>query len=440
MESSGTNTGLRFVLLGQLSLWAGLAFGVIGAFQFLWPGLFEWMPFFKSRPLHVSLVVAWIFSTAIGGIYHYLPRIGVPLYSERMATWHLGIFIATGLAIVGSYLAGRFGGREYWEFPPVLAIPIIVSWVMFGVNYAATVFKVKDWPVHYWMWATGILFFFITYLEANAWMVPYVRGNLVREITLQWKSYGALVGSWNMMVYGTSIFVMSQLSGNEDLPRSYTAFLLYFLGFTNLLFGWAHHTYVLPAAPWVRGVAYAVSMTELLVLAHIIRNWRSSLGVMRRMVHHRALMFIAAAEAWIFINLTLALLLSVPAVNVYTHGTHITVAHAMGSTIGINTMILLASVYFMLCPKGGELGKRWTSIGFWLTNISLLTFFVCLVAAGIVKGRLTIAEQLSHQEIMVRITPFLIGFAVSGVGILTGLSLILWDSVGRTFTRLRSEQ
>ncbi|MDP6909436.1 MAG: cbb3-type cytochrome c oxidase subunit I, partial [Flavobacteriales bacterium] len=246
-------TGLLFVLLGMLSLWAGLIFGTIGAFQFLNPELFDFLPFFKSRPLHVSLVVAWIFLTAIGGIYYYLPNLnGVKLYSDRLPKWHLGIFIATGLTILGSYLVGKFGGREYWEFPPILSIPILISWILLGFNYFKTLFKVKNWPVYYWMWATGIVFFFITFCEANAWIVPYVRGNLVRELTLQWKSYGALVGSWNMLIYGTSIFLMEKISGSEQVSHSRLSFLMYFLGLTNLMFGWAHHTYIIPTAPWVK--------------------------------------------------------------------------------------------------------------------------------------------------------------------------------------------
>src|SRR5690554_7380910 len=54
------------------------------------------------------------------------------------------------------------------------------------------------------------------------------------------------------------------------------------------------------------------------------------------------------ADFWIFLNIILALLISIPAINLFTHGTHITVAYSMGTTIGINTLILLSSVTFIL--------------------------------------------------------------------------------------------
>ncbi len=431
------------MLFGMLSLWAGLVFGTIGAFQFMYPELFEFVPFFKSRPLHVSLVAAWIFLTAVGGVYYYLPKYsGVSLYSERMAKWHLGIFIATGITILGSYLAGKFGGREYWEFPPVLALPILFSWVLLGVNYVKTAFKIKNWPVYYWMWGTGILFFFITFLEANSWVFPYIRGNLIRELTIQWKSYGALVGSWNMLVYGTSIFLMEKISGSKEVSHSRLSFFMYFLGFTNLLFGWAHHTYIIPAAPWVKIVAYSISMTELIILARIIWTWKSSVGTAKQLAHRLPYLFLMACEGWIFINLILALLISVPAINVYTHGTHITVAHAMGSTIGINTMILLASIFFVLRPTDDQDKDRprFVVIGYWITNLSLFVFFICLVIAGVVKAKLTIVDQLPHQLIMQEISPFLIGFGVAGLGLLVGLSLILQYGIREFVRLLRNER
>jgi len=127
--------GLKFLRLGMLALAAGMFFGVIGGFQFLFPEFLRELLFTKTRPLHVSLVVSWIFLGAIGGIYHYLAnQCGLILFSARAANWHFWIFIVTGLTILACYFAGKFGGREYFEYPAVFAnvksIPNRVStWV-----------------------------------------------------------------------------------------------------------------------------------------------------------------------------------------------------------------------------------------------------------------------------------------------------------------------
>lgn len=151
MTSDSTHlAGLRFMRLGMAALATGMLFGVIGGFQFLFPEFLQELLFTKTRPMHVSMVVSWIFLAAIGGIYFYLPRqCDLPLYSARAAKWHFWIFLMTGIAIIGCYLSGRFGGREYFEFPPLLSLPIFLTWILFGVNYFKTVLQdKKPWPVY----------------------------------------------------------------------------------------------------------------------------------------------------------------------------------------------------------------------------------------------------------------------------------------------------
>jgi nitric oxide reductase subunit B len=437
-EINSSKIAAPFLALALLSLMGGVFFGAVGAFQFLFPGFFDVVPFFKSRPLHVSLVVAFIFLTAIAGIYYYLPvKLKLPLYSNKLAKLHFWIFLSTGLAIIIAYFLGKFGGREYWEFPPILGVPLIISWIIFGYNFFRTAFKNKEpWPVYKWMWGTGILFFFLTYLESNLWLLPYFHTNVVKEITMQWKSYGALVGSWNMLVYGTAIFVMEQVSGKKKAARSRLAFAMYFLGLVNLMFGWAHHIYPVPAAGWIRHFAYAISMTELLILAKIMYDWRSSLSTSARYMSKLSYKFLFASDVWIYINLTLALLISIPAINIFTHGTHITVAHAMGSTIGINTMILFSSVFLMIQEQWPEKLARIAkpvSNGFAIANVSLLIFFLALTGAGAIKGFYTIQSILSFQQIMEKAAPLFFVFAIAGIGIMAGIFLIAFPAATIVF-------
>jgi len=423
--------GLNFLRLGLLALAVGMFFGVIGGFQFLFPEFLQEFLFTKTRPLHVSLVISWIFLTAVGGIYFYLARQQqLKLWSPGAVKIHFWVFVLTGLAILASYSMGRFGGREYFEYPAILSVPIFLTWIMFGVNYFKTASKRSGpWPVYYWMWGTGIVFFFITFCEAYLWLIPYFRESMVREIIVQWKSYGALTGSWNMLVYGTAIYVASRIAGDEKTARSKMAYSLFFLGLFNLMFGWAHHTYLVPSATWIRTFAYLVSMTELFILGKILWDWRSSLSALQKNRHCNAYRFMFAADIWIFANLIVALLISVPALNLITHGTHITVAHAMGSTIGINTMILLSSVFYIIREElpvevHGQCSRQ-VMTGYWIANASLAIFFVALLMAGLGRG---LYDGVSFQEMTLQIRPYLIVFAVSGISLMLGLWIVLWNA------------
>ncbi|MEI6748984.1 MAG: cbb3-type cytochrome c oxidase subunit I [Bacteroidota bacterium] len=421
---------IYFILFAILALLGGVLFGIIGAIQFIIPGFFKSIPFIQCRPLHVSLVIAWIFLSAVGGIYYYLSRYcNVTLYSTKLPRIHLWIFILTGFLILGAYLEGKFGGKEYWEFPPVLAIPIIISWILFGFNYFKTVFtKTDPWPVYIWMWGTGIFFFLFTYMESNLWVFPYFRDNLVRDITVQWKANGSLVGSWNMLIYGTAIFLMDRIKNDDTISKSRLAFIMYFLGLINLIFNWAHHIYIVPNALWIRYIAYGISMTELIILGKIIWNWKKNLSKALQDFHILSIRFIVASDVWILLNLVLAIALSIPAINIFTHGTHLTVAHAMGSTIGINTMILIASCLFLIPDiaqkQFSALQGRLISIGFWIINIILLFFWLALIFAGYIKGYLIIQDKLIYQDIMLRIRPYMATVAITGVAIFAGMLMI----------------
>lgn len=423
-----------FLLLSMGYLLTGLLLGIIGSLQYILPPLLkDRLSFEKTRPLHVYLVISWIFTAAQAGIYYYLPRIAKrPLYWPAGLRLHLFLQAAISVFILACFFMGYFGGREYLEFPPLLGVFIMLSWVPFVINFFFTLRPdYKTAPVYIWSWSTGILFFFITLSESYLWLFDYFHTNIIRDVTVQWKALGSMVGSWNMLVYGTAMYIMEKISGDEKQFRSPLAFFFYFLGLANLMFNWGHHTYIVPAAPWIRTTAYIISMTELLILGSIIWNWRRSLTKARRNYHSIPYRLLSFGDLWIFLNLTLAIAISVPAWNSYTHGTHITVAHAMGTTIGINTMLLFASVFYIIrlrVPEILESNKRFVSAGISITNISLLFFWIALLGSGLVK----ISGKLNNEtfyNIMQKSQPWFKLFNYSGIFIFAGLTLLIAAAV-----------
>ncbi len=384
-------TALLFLAGALFALIAGVFFGLLASLQYIIPDfLKEYIPFNKMRPFHVTTIVSWIILCATGSIYFFITRIErLKLFSAKLAKSHFIIFLLTGLGIYISFLTGNMGGREYLAYSPILTIPILIGWIFFGINYFKTIVKnVSNWPVYYWMWGTGIVFMIYHLCEAHLWVFPYFKDYIIRDISVQWKSYGSFVGSWNMLVYGIAIYIMSKIKNDISVARGKTVFFFYFLGLTNLMFGWAHHTYLIPMQPWIRYVAYGISMTEWVVLLHIIYCWKKSLSNEEKQSYCMAYKFLIAADFWVFINLILALLISIPTINFFTHGTHITVAHAMGTTIGINTTILLASVFFIILKINPNFNTNQLAIkkGYFLYNSSLLLFLIFLLIAGVKKS------------------------------------------------------
>ncbi|MCC7402570.1 MAG: cbb3-type cytochrome c oxidase subunit I [Chitinophagaceae bacterium] len=434
-----------FLLLALSYLLLGLVFGLMGAFQYIFPEfLKDQLSFQKTRPLHVYMVITWIFTAAQAGIYYYLPNVsGRPVYWQKGIWLHFIMQCIISLVIIAGFFAGYFGGREYLEFPPLLGLFIFLSWVPFVINFFATLRpKYKTAPVYVWMWSTGILFFLITLSESYLWLFGFFRDNMVRDITVQWKALGSMVGSWNMLVYGTGIYVMEQLSGDKKVARSNISFFFYFLSLTNLMFNWGHHTYIVPAAPWIKMVAYIISMTELLIFGSIILQWKKTVSAARKNYNILPYRLLSFADIWVFITLALALIMSVPAWNYFTHGTHITVAHSMGATIGINTMLLMASVFFILKKENTatfQQNRKWISSGIYISNSALLFFWISLLASGIVKISGT-QHNDTFFNIMLKSQPYFRIFTYSGIFVFIGLGILIFSSFRITAVKNQTEQ
>ncbi len=421
MKTTKFSIGNLFLITSLCMLVLGLCFGILAAMIYIFPDfLKQQIGFISLRPLHVTSAMFWIILGATGCIYN-----GLKQYINKPVTYKLAfiqwiLWIVAIIGIMTSYFMKDFGGREYWEFNPIWALPIAFAWILFLINFYTLIKKIKDWPVYVWMWFTGVLFFLFTFSENYLWVFSYFREHFITDMTIQWKVNGSLVGSWNQILYGTAIFLMDKISNTKNSGRSKFAFAMYFLGLFNLMFNWGHHIYTLPTEKYIRYIGYVVSMTEWMFFIKIVYDWKKSISTIQQHYHYFPYRFIMAADIWVFINMGQAVLMSIPAINKYTHGTHITVAHAMGTTIGINSMILLAACFeFFNAPHK----KKFTNYLFWLLQISLLVFWLSLNAAGIQKGFWQLsANQVSYSKMIESLKPYFIVFAIAGIGLLLTLS------------------
>jgi nitric oxide reductase subunit B len=134
------------------------------------------------------------------------------------------------------------------------------------------------------------------------------------------------------------------------------------------------------------------------------------------------------ADFWVFLNIILALLISIPAINLFTHGTHITVAHSMGTTIGINTLILLSSVTYILESNQYSFSVSKIRFGIRLFQTSFILFWCCLLLMGVQKANWTFFNQaLSFSQFQDAMHWFYLLFVLFGLGIFIGLYRIVFE-------------
>lgn len=345
------------------------------------------------RPIHATSAFAWVFLGSAAIVYLFLYRTSGPFSPavRRRIAWHVGLWTAAGVGIVLTLLGGRFSGREYLGYHPVFAGLIVAGWILFMWNFFGRGdCRLRGKPAYVYMWSVGIPFFLITYTEGHLYLLDFVSERPLRDLAIQWKSAGTLVGSFNLLAYGSLMYIAACISGSERYAHSRTAFALFFIGLLNTFTNYGHHTYHLPQSPWIHWVSFVVSMLETIILAKVfldlIRMMRGTPSADRPVADR----LIRSGTLWTFLMLVLAIAIAIPPLNALIHGTHVVVSHSMGAMIGIDSMILWAALTCLLeevvGPDHPTIGGRRFRITIPTINVLLLVFLLAYLARGAVVG------------------------------------------------------
>lgn len=302
----------------------------------------------QARATHTTFAIAWIYLAAISVVYAFMEQnesLCTPAWRRR-AQIQMVLWVAAGAGALISFMLKIFSGREYVEYHPALSLLIYIGWVLFFVNLINHTCR-NFWqaPVYIFLWVVGAALFLVTYFEAHLWYLAALADFSVADMQIQWKSVGTMAGSFNMLVYGSGIFLAEKISGTTAYARSRTAFALFWIGLLNSFTNYTHHTYTLPQDNLVKWIGFAVSMLEILILFRVVSDL---LQKCESAPANDSRMFLRCSKWWTAANLALAIAMSVPALNVLFHGTHVVVAHAMGTTIGIDTLILFGASSWLL--------------------------------------------------------------------------------------------
>jgi nitric oxide reductase subunit B len=349
---------LTFLRGGLIALGVTLAAGILAALYSV-PAI---APFMQSigvdlrqlRPIHTTFATAWILVGGAAVVYRFLEDVGGPATSGDRFRLRVQVlcWATAGVLVIGTLALGVTSGREYVGFHPIVSILIVIGWVCYLWNFYRVVGR-SFWkqPVYVTMWGVGLFFFLFTFLEQHAYLLPRVFADPVQDLRVQWKATGTLVGSFNLFVYGTIVYIGEKMTGDRSYGHSKIAYALFAVGLLNSFTNFGHHSYHLPQSAAVNWISFVVSMTEITILARCISDvW----CLMREGGGEPNATKVAfnSAKWWTFAILFSSIIISVPPLNSVIHGTYVVTGHAMGATIGIDTMVLLAAVFWLLKEFG----------------------------------------------------------------------------------------
>lgn len=406
---------MRSVLLAFSALCFGLAilFGLLSGWTVGHPDtLPSWLAFTSIRPLHTLLAMAWIIQ-------------GTMVVSQLTVNKHPGVG-QSGLFIGGTIITallvmfGVSSGREYISWPAIASLPMFLGLLLAAIAIFQELPKLlQQNPAAAWMLGIGAVLLPLGFIEVHLFLIPAIGLDPARDLTLQWHGLDTMIGAWNAMLFACGAVLAGP--GKVLTPIWHRA--LFVVTATGLLLTYSHHHYPSPQPYWLKEIAFYTSLLAAIGFIHHIRIWQrcsATATPIERMLH--------VAGNWTVFAIATGFLMALPPLNTLTHGTYVVVGHAMGSMIGVNSMLLLAlSFHFYPLP---ERFNPWLHRCIRGANWLLLAMIGELIVAGIVKGVLRF--QGDYFSLRESVTNTLVFLPYIGLGLAFMLLPLVIGLIWRT--------
>lgn len=312
------------------ALLTGLAGGLVAAFPLptaRWPGIAA------LRPLHTLLALAWLLF-GLGASTGFFCADGRRrfVWLAEIEFWSFTLFLAVAL---GTTAVGWFSGFEYVSWPgPATVILLAALGANLAVAWSGHRRMAGQSPEAAWLVLLGALL-----LPAALWEHALLGStrlglNLGAALAVEWHAIDTLITGWSVVLYGAGVLAVK---GHAKPLRTGWLFAI---ALTGILLDFGHHNYPSPQAHLLKLVSFAATM---LAVISLIRHLRSRAG--NRDHPGPTLLLLRLAEAWTIFAVATGILMAVPWINLYVHGTYVVVGHSMGAIIGVNSFLLLAVGY-----------------------------------------------------------------------------------------------
>lgn len=383
------------------------------------------VPVTISRSWHLMLSLYWISTCWIASSIFILPILAkkeVPGQLRLINTLFVLLFILVGGSLIGMVLGplGLMGkwwywlGHQGWEFVDfgkvyqVLLMGIFILWgviVYRGIKpafIAGQAWNLPNW-IMYSVIGIPLLFLsgFVAKPETNFVIADFWRWMVIHMwVEAFFEVFITVIVSYLMVLMGL-------VSRQAAIRVVYFATIL-FLG-TGLL-GISHNFYwnAKPVATMALGSVFSTLQFVPLILL-TVEAWRfkNMPKIAVGDVDHKSLQnfgfpevfkFLVAVNFWNFFGAgVLGIIINLPIMNYFEHGTYLTVNHAHAALMGVYGNISLAALLFAsrLLIKSGRWNDRVVNFSFWSINAGLMLMVVLdLFPAGSIQFKAVVEQGL----------------------------------------------
>jgi nitric oxide reductase subunit B len=376
-----------FFALSIVLLILQILYGFIMAFAHLgYDGLHDLIPFNAATATHKNLLVVWILSGFMGSAYYIIPdEAEHEIISVRLAMiqfWSLAIVGVT--AVIGFHL-GWWEGRKFLEIPRPLDYLVVANVLLFLYIIIMTLYKGKKRTTTSLVLTMGLFFAALLYLPGMIWFDNQTMDSFFRW----WVVHLWVEGVWELIMGGILAYLLIKLTGVDREVIEKWLYVIVGLTFLSGVLGTGHHYYYIGTPKYwllIGGIFSAMEPLAFLGMAlFAVAMYRKG---EKRHPNKMALTWTLGTAIVSFVGAgLLGVAHTLPAVNLWTHGTFVTAMHGHLAFWGAYGMLVLGMITFAMPQMTGRkmFTKPSASYAFWLSNIGMIGMTTAFATAGVTQ-------------------------------------------------------
>ncbi len=427
----------------------GMLVGLLAALQLVFPSLtfdLAYTTFGRIRPIHTNAVIfAFVGNGIFTGVYYSLQRLcKARMFSDLLSYVHFwGWQLIIVLAAV-TFAIGSTTSKEYAELEWPIDILVAIIWVVFGWNMFGTIIKRRTRHIYVAIWFYIATFVTVAVLHiVNSIAIPV---NLLKSYPIYAGVQDALVQWW----YGhnaVAFFLTTPYLGlmYYFLPKaanrpvySYRLSIIHFWALI-FLYIWAgpHHLLFNSLPDWAQTLGMVFSIMLIAPSwGGMVNGLLTLRGAWDKVREDPVLKFFVVAVTAYGMSTLEGPLMSIKAINAFTHFTDWTVAHAHVGALGWNGFLTFGMLYWLI-PRlfnTNIFSRKLANIHFWLGTLGIIFYAIPLYWGAVVQtlmwkefDDMGFLRYPNFLETVTQIIPMYAARVVGGALYITGAVIGVWN-------------
>ncbi|MBX3699532.1 MAG: cbb3-type cytochrome c oxidase subunit I [Dokdonella sp.] len=377
-----------------------IVFGLLSAAYYLFPSmLFNTLNFNTSKIMHIDVLVIWLLMAFVGAVYWYLPKeLGREMAGIRAAEITFWVFCVAVALVAATFLLVQYGsaseftlwfinqGRKYVEAPRWAAIGIVAILLVFSWNVVGTCVKARRMTGIMWVMVLDLIPLVVVYLDAFP-----ADTNMSTDLYWWWWLVHMWVEStWEVLIGCIMALVLMDVMGTSRRIVEAWLYIEVMLVLGAGILGLGHHYFWIGTPQYWLAIGGFFSALEPLPLLGMVVHAVYDAGMHRLKTNNQPAFYWITAEALgNFIGAGIwGFMMTLPQINLFSHGTQWTVSHGHFAFYGAYVCGVIAVMYVARQRVTGVpmlAGRTWRW-GFGLLNLGMVGMVMALLLAGMAQA------------------------------------------------------